>query len=363
MDTDDYPRRNRNNALKYFLSSLAGAGLMLLLLYTIGPAVPRLGAPQQSPGSQTQYDRLGTTVNTDVTSAAGKVVPSVVGITISKVERGRLIQGVGSGVIVNSSGYILTNNHVAGGTLQSMVVSLYDGRNINGTTVWADPTLDLAIVKINADGLVTAPLGDSRTTTVGQQAIAIGNPLGLTLQRTVTAGIISAVNRTIEVEQGAFMEGLLQTDASINPGNSGGPLVNVKGEVVGINTIKVTTAEGLGFAIPINVAKPVIERITGSGSFATPALAMQVLDRDLGRAYNFVIEKGVYVYDCIDGGCAHKAGIRKGETVLSVNDIPVESAIHFKEALYRAANNAAVKLRVRNAIGTERDVYIRIDGK
>jgi S1-C subfamily serine protease len=305
---------------------------------------------------------MNTGSGTNVTSAAEKVIPAVVGITVTRTEGGSAVQGVGSGVIVDSSGYILTNNHVAGGDARDIVVSLYDGRDLPGTTVWAEPVLDLAIVKVNAGRLTTAALGDSKTVLIGEQAIAIGNPLGLTFQRTVTAGIISAVNRTIEVASGTFMEDLIQTDASINPGNSGGPLINVRGEVVGINTIKVTSAEAMGFAVPINVAKPVIDRFRSGNGYSAPDVSLQVLDRELRRAYNFVLDKGVYVYDCRDGGCAHRAGIKKGDVIMSINGKPVSTALELREELYRTGADNMVNLMVRTTGGIEKNVSFKLDG-
>jgi len=228
-----------------------------------------------------------------ITSAAGKVIPTVVGILTTRVVQGRRTQSIGSGVIVDSTGYILTNNHVAGKDAEEIIVSLYDGREVDGTVVWTDPVLDLAVVKINADNLPVAVLGDSKNLKVGEQAIAIGNPLGLTFQRTVTAGIISALNRTIEIEEGVFMEDLIQTDASINPGNSGGPLINIRGEVIGINTIKVKTAEAMGFAVPINIVRPVVGRLRIDGKFTTPDMGLQAIDKELGRVYGFVADGGV----------------------------------------------------------------------
>ncbi|WDC85692.1 trypsin-like peptidase domain-containing protein [Caloramator sp. mosi_1] len=194
---------------------------------------------------------------------------------------------------------MLTNNHVAGYSTSNIVVSLYDGRETNGRVVWADEVLDLAIVKIDEANLNIARLGDSKNVKIGEPVIAIGNPLGLTFQRTVTAGIVSALNRTIENSEGVFMEDLIQTDASINPGNSGGPLVNTKGEVIGINTVKVTTAEGIGFAVPINIVKPIINSIKATGKFETPSLGIKGFDKNLAGYYDFKIEKGIYVYDVL----------------------------------------------------------------
>lgn len=347
-------------AIKYMKKVLAASLAAAMLLSTAGCSkiLQRLSSPpQQTP----QVERLSFPGTADVSTAAGKVIPSVVGITIIKTEAGKTLQGVGAGIIVDSTGYILTNNHVAGGTLQSMTVSLYDGRDVPGTTIWTDPTLDLALVKVNANNLTAAVLGDSKIVRIGQPAVAIGNPLGLTFQRSVTAGVISAVNRTIEVSPGEYMEDLLQTDASINPGNSGGPLININGEIIGINTIKVTTAEGMGFAVPINVAKPVIDRVKTGGTFKTPALAVTAVDGNLGKMYNFTSGKGVYILKCTDGGCAQKHGIVNGEAVLSVDGTPVNSAIELKEALYRAGIGKTVRLRVKNSIGQERDIDIKLE--
>lgn len=349
---------------KLFCMKFTVYTIMVLIIFLTASGcsepVPRLTAPpQQTP----QADNIIAAGDTDISTAAGKVIPSVVGITITKTQEGRRVQGVGSGIIIDSAGYILTNNHVAGGTIESMSVSLYDGRDAAGTTIWTDPTLDLAIVKIDISGLPTAALGDSKNIKIGQPAVAIGNPLGLTFQRTVTAGVISAINRTIEVGPQTYMEGLLQTDASINPGNSGGPLINVRGEVIGINTIKVTTAEGIGFAVPINVAKPVIEKVRTGGNFVTPTLGMTAVDGNIGRLYSFADGKGVYVMSCKDGGCAHKAGLVKGDAILSVNDIPVNSAIELKEELYKIGDGNHVKLRVKDSNGRERDVIIKLGGK
>lgn len=317
--------------------------------------------------SENRQSNIGTTTALDsntITAAAAKVMPSVVGITSTRVSRDLLnensrTQGVGSGVIVDNRGYILTNNHVAGGA-ESLEVSLFDGRNVAGKAVWTDPILDLAIVKVNANNLTAANLGDSKNVIIGQDAIAIGNPLGLNFQRTVTAGIISAVNRTIEVEKGSFMEGLIQTDASINPGNSGGPLINSRGDVVAINTIKVLTAEGMGFAVPVNVVKPVIAKITSGEKYSPSSVGLQSFDKELGKIFGFTTDRGVYVYDCKDGKCSHKAGIRKGDIILSVDDRPVNTAIEFKEAMNGVGAGEIVKLRIRNSKG-ERDVYVTLD--
>jgi serine protease Do len=352
------------------IRSIIASCTIASMLFTSACTANQSGSyPQQQNllqnGTAPQAGRATALDSSAITFVAEKVSPSVVGITTTRLTKdlysqNQRTEGVGSGVIVSNKGYILTNNHVAGGA-ESLMVSLFDGRDVRGQMVWADPVLDLAIVKINADNLTEAALGDSKTVRVGEDAVAIGNPLGLTFQRTVTAGIISAKNRTIEVEKGVFMEGLMQTDASINPGNSGGPLINARGEVVGINTVKVITAEGMGFAVPINVAKPVIAKVSSGGNYGAPSIGLQSFDKELGKIFDFVIDKGVYVYDCKDGSCASKAGIKKGDAIISVNGKPINSAIELKEALNEAGEGGKVVLRVKNGDG-EKDVSIILDG-
>ena len=173
-------------------------------------------------------------------------------------------------MIVSENGYILTNWHVAGEKYSTCYITLENAKTVNGNVVWSDKDLDLAIVKITASNLKYITLGDSDNIKIGQKAYAIGNPIGVEFQRTVTSGIISGINRTIKIddENGeSYMEDLIQTDATINPGNSGGPLINSKGEVIGVNSVKITNAEGIGFALPINIVKPVIQSFLENGKF------------------------------------------------------------------------------------------------
>ena len=197
------------------------------------------------------------------------VTKSVVGISKLKntgnsifgsSDEGKL--GLGTGVIVSPKGYILSNEHLTGEKFSTCYVTLEDGRNYDGTVVWSDIDLDLSIVKINAKDLPAVVLADSSLIRVGESVYAIGNPIGFEFRRTVTSGIISATNRTIKLEEAdnlSYMTDLIQTDATINPGNSGGPLIYPTGEVIGINTVKISSAEGIGFAVPINVIKGVIK--------------------------------------------------------------------------------------------------------
>ncbi|WP_094546154.1 S1C family serine protease [Petroclostridium xylanilyticum] len=310
----------------------------------------------------------------DITAIASRVMPSVVGISTSSIDQDSLFRSsqgeswsVGSGVIVSENGYILTNHHVVGPNPNRIVVTLANGKTINARSEWADPTLDLAIIKVNATGLPVAVLGDADQLKVGETAVAIGNPLGLQFQRTVTAGIISAVNRTIRVATDGrenFMEGLIQTDASINPGNSGGPLINSRGEVIGINTIKVASAEGMGFAIPINITKPVITSFLEKGSYSTPYMGLFAYDRVVAEYVNqeMNIQKGVYVAQIDVNSPVYRAGIRSGDIITHMDDVEVNTMMQLREAMFKCGPGSNCTLRfIRD--GRVREVSFTLENR
>jgi serine protease Do len=280
-----------------------------------------------------------------VEAVAKKAMSSVVGITSVQVQKEfiweREVEGVGSGVIVDPNGYILTNSHVVGdGNAKRINVLFENGDKIPGNVLWNDAALDLAVVKVDASGLPTADLGDSESLEVGQLAVAIGNPLGLDFQRTVTSGVISGLNRSIRVNQYNVIEDLIQTDASINPGNSGGPLLNSKGEVIGINTVKIKSeaAEGLSFAIPINVAKPIIEGVIKQGGFKTVYLGVtgvevERYERTLG--VDLSIDKGVIILEILPNSPVDKSGLRPGDIMVKIDNQEIESMNQLKKILYK----------------------------
>ena len=278
---------------------------------------------------------------------ADKVMPSVVGIdtkyTYTSSYGGGFFwgyggpqeyeaEGVGTGFIVSEDGYILTNSHVVNdGEYNSITVSLYDGSEVEGKVLWNDSTLDLAVVKIEAEGLEAAELGDSDEMRIGSYAAAIGNPLGLAFERSMSQGIISGLNRSITVTNestGATvtMEGLLQTDATINSGNSGGPLLNSSGQVIGINSAKAASGEGMGFAIPINVAKPIIDQVISTGEFNRVYIGITGVGLEDQTSYSqdqlneyFGTTSGIYVASVSEHGGAEAAGLQKGDIILSVD--------------------------------------------
>lgn len=329
----------------YFLIAVFGAivGGGLVMGYG-GPFLAKPTPPNQTAQNPLQpptaHAQLSEARNTAVVRAAQAVGPAVVGITNKAYARDffnrpvLVKQGVGSGVIFDANGYIVTNNHVVQDA-QELVVSLADGRTFTGRVVGSDAPTDLAVVKVDAAGLPAAVLGDSDSLMVGEPAIAIGNPLGLEFRGSVTVGVISALNRSIDVGERRFK--LIQTDAAINPGNSGGALVNADGVVVGINSAKIQAAgvEGIGFSIPVNSARPIIQSIIEKGRVVRAYMGVGALDRNTAARYGYELklEKGVYLAKIYPGGPAAKAGIREGDVILSVGGVEINSVPDLRDAL------------------------------
>jgi serine protease Do len=274
--------------------------------------------------------------------------------------------GSGSGVIVHPDGYIITNNHVVDGAEKDGIeVVLNDTRRFKGSVVGSDPTTDLAVIKIDASGLPTASIGNSDDLLVGEWVVAVGNPLGL--NSTVTAGIVSAIGRSgIGVIRDNYrIENFIQTDAAINPGNSGGPLVNLNGEVVGINTAIATTNaryQGYGFAIPINLAKGVAEDLIAYGAIRRGYIGVQIegVDETMSKALGLAKAQGVIVQNLVDGGAAKNAGIKEGDVILSVDDREMNSASELQSYIASKHPGDVVTLKVfRSGKTIERKVTLR----
>ena len=229
--------------------------------------------------------------------------------------------GLGSGILVSEKGYILTNAHVAGEKYSNCYVTLDLGNQYKADVIWSDNNLDLAILKISGGLFPYAQIGNSEEIKIASEVYAIGNPIGYEFQKTVTKGIVSAKDRTIkftENNQEIYMSNLIQTDATINPGNSGGPLINANGEVVGINTIKITSAEGIGFAVPINLVKPILAKLEQTNQFEEASLGIFAFDKNvlpyLEEELNW--QAGIYVENVIAGSAAEKAGILDRKSVV-----------------------------------------------
>ncbi len=315
----------------------------------VGGAVSTLVLEDKISQTPSQTVSIATKDGVGVVEAvAEKALPSVVGIVMTTTRQSffgvQALQGSGSGFIVNKDGYIVTNSHVVdGGNAQSVTVSFYDGTEAQGRVLWADPSLDLAVVKVdNVKNLVPAELGDSSELKIGEEAIAIGNPLGLDFQRSVTSGVISGLNRTLGQvsKEGSpsanTLEGLIQTDASINQGNSGGPLLNREGKVIGINSAKISSAEGLGFSIPINTVKPIVDQIAKTGTYSTVQLGIQGLDTSevlQALHVNLGTKTGVFVTNVPENTDAARAGIAAGDVVTAIDDHAVSGVNNLKSIL------------------------------
>jgi putative serine protease PepD len=296
-----------------------------------------------------------------VTAAAQKASPSVVTISVSSGSSG----GTGSGIILDTEGHILTNTHVVtldGAAADAAVeVRTSDGQVYKATIVGTDPLSDLAVIKIDAQGLTPATLGDSGAVNVGDTAIAIGAPLGLS--GTVTDGIVSAVNRTIETESSATSQGsssqdsisinVIQTDAAINPGNSGGALVNAQGEIIGVNVAIASAGSssssssssgniGVGFSIPINQAKRVAEEIISTGAASHGQLGLSVQDKTSGSSSDFTA--GAEVASVTSGSAADKAGLQSGDVVTGLAGRTVTDASELTAAAREQAAGSTVKI-------------------
>ncbi len=258
----------------------------------------------------------------------------------------RRVTNLGSGVIASADGYIITNNHVIEGA-EDILVKLSDGREYKGRPVGKDPRTDIAIIKIDEKNLPTVPWADSDKLRVGEIVFAIGNPYGL--NQTITMGIVSALGRTgIGITD---YEDFIQTDAAINPGNSGGALVNIKGEIVGINTaiFSVTGGDqGIGFAIPANMVKNVMENIVKEGKVVRGWLGVQIqaLTPELARQFNLKDEKGVLLADIVEGGPAEKGGLKRGDVIIEYNGKKIENPFQLRNMVATTKPGDTVNIMV-----------------
>ena len=279
-----------------------------------------------------------------VTTVAESVSPAVVRIQVeSKQGRG----GSGSGFIFTPDGFILTNSHVVHGG-EKITVSTPDSGDFNAQLIGEDPDTDLALLRIDAPVLRSAKLGDSRRIRVGQLVVAIGNPYGF--QYTVTAGVVSALGRSLRSQSGRLIEDVIQTDAALNPGNSGGPLVNSQGEVVGVNTATILPAQGLCFAISINTAQFIASKLIRYGRVQRSYIGVQTqtapLNRTIARHYELKINTGALVLSAEPSSPAQKAGLQEGDVIVSLAGEPVEGVDVLHRLLGEERINVPTRLTV-----------------
>lgn len=294
--------------------------------------------------------------NEEITNTLERVNNAVVGISRVKnmgsaVFSNNVEFNMGTGFIVSSNGYIVTNAHVSGEKYSSCYVTLENGQTYNGSVVWSNANLDLSIVKIEVNNLNYVSLGNSSDARIGKTVYAIGNPIGFEFQRTVTSGIVSAVDRTLILEENGtkvYMSDLIQTDATINSGNSGGPLITSSGEVIGVNSIKITSAEGIGFAIPIDVIKPIVEKFVSTGNFEEATLGIEAFDKNvipyLNSNLNF--STGIYVAQVLENSVAASAGIEVGDIITEIDDVNLNKMNELKAYIYEKNPYDEVSLQI-----------------
>lgn len=297
--------------------------------------------------------------STELENILENITESIVGISKIKdigttifLEKSTENLNLGTGVIISKEGYILTNQHVAGSQYSTCYITLKNGVTDNGVVVWASEDLDLAIIKINIKNLPEANLGDSDNIKIGTSVYAIGNPVGYELQRTVTSGIISGTNRIIKTEDDntkSYLEGLIQTDATINQGNSGGPLINKNGEIIGITTLKIEDAEGIGFAIPINIVKPILKKLVETGKFEEPYLGISGYDKEVipYLSSNINFEEGIYIEEIDPQGPLKNSGIQTGDIIEKIDDTKIESMNKLKEYIYTKNIGDEVTIQIK----------------
>jgi serine protease Do len=300
-----------------------------------------------------------------IIAAVEKVSKSVVNIASVRMVQDQLfrvfpIEGVGSGIIVDGKGFILTNNHVVRDA-QKLRITLKDGNVFNGVVVGTDEVTDLAVIRVDSkEALPFARLGNSDQLKIGEIVIAIGNPFGLTGGPTVTAGIVSALNRSLQFESGALE--LIQTDAAINPGNSGGPLVNTNGEVIGINTAKMPYAQGIGFAVPVNTARVIVRDLMESGRITSRpwiGIATIKITKQLAQYYRLPTDDGVLIAQVESQSPADYADLRKGDIVEAIDGKKISDPSQMSSNIRKRNINEKIIMTI-NRYGRRFDCQIQL---
>ena len=353
--------------LASLISATLASGGTYLVLDAAGALDRAAPAATSSPGTTTGVNQpITVDESSAIIEAAAKVSPAVVRISVSGTTTSPFGEvpesGVGSGVIYDSEGWILTNRHVvrtsSGQIAGDLTVELKDGREFEGEVYGIDTLTDLAIVKIDGKDLPAAPVGDSSGLKVGQLVVAIGSPLG-TYSNTVTSGIVSATGRTIRVEDGTQLTNLIQTDAAINPGNSGGPLLDAAGNVIGINTAIARDSNGIGFAIPVNIARPIMQQALAGQDLARPYIGIRYepIDAQLAEDEDLPVDHGARigpgrnaageVLPAIEPDSpADNAGLRDGDIIVRIDDVAIDAEHPLDAVLSQFAPGATVSVEV-----------------
>ena len=372
-------KKKSKSKIKTTIETIISTVIVLGILYGIYQMYDKIEIVTEKETQKTNYstERVKTVENITqnsekITDIIEKVSNSVCGISKLKTKDSTVLSiesesnlGLGTGIVVSSNGYILSNSHVTGEKYSTCYITIEEGNTYKGTVVWANEDLDLSITKITAQNLNYCNLGNSDNVKVGETVYAIGNPIGYEFRKTVTSGIISAINRTVKIEENentTYMSNLIQTDATINPGNSGGPLINSKGEVIGINSVKITSAEGIGFAVPINVIKPVVESYTKKGKFEEATLGISVYDETVAKYFKLAnkFTSGIYVAQINRAESSKK--IRKGDIITKIDEIELKTINDLKKYIYSKKPNDKVTLTIiRN--NKEKQIEVKLKRK
>ena len=360
-----YKKKNHRK-LKSFFVGLIWGGIIIGILYYLYSSYQKIEIKEEKYQSEklevsTTY---GQTVenekenNKKIADVIEDVTKCVCGISKLKNAGKSILSmatetelGLGTGIIVSDNGYILSNSHVTGEKYSTCYVTIEDKTTYRGTVVWSDEDLDLSITKITAKDLPYIELGSSKNVRVGEAVYAIGNPIGYEFRRTVTSGIISALNRTIKIEENdktSYMTDLIQTDATINPGNSGGPLICIDGKAIGVNSVKITSAEGIGFAVPIDVIKPVLNSYIEKGKFEEATLGIYGYDYSIEQTLNFKnnFKNGVYVEKIIKGSSADRTKLSEKDIINKIDGIKIETLNDLRQYIYSKSPGDTINLTV-----------------
>lgn len=353
------PEKKTNVFAVCLISVLATLSICLIGLFVLGWAVSddhNSNAINQQNTESTHASTLEQLAKKEgsemsIVDIANKVGPAVCGITVTQQVQSffgtQLAEGSGSGIIISEDGYIVTNQHVIENASEIKVI-LSSGQEYTAQLVGQDANTDLAVIKIDGDNFPVAELGYSGELAVGELAIAIGNPLGQEFAGSVTVGVISALNRSVTVEDRTYT--LIQTDAAINSGNSGGALVNSFGQVVGINSLKALQAEGLGFAIPIDFAKPIIDDLMANGYVkGRPVIGVSLREVDSSMSQQYGVPEGLYVVSVTPFSAAEKAGVIQGDVILEADGQKVSTVAELNAIKNQKRAGDTIKLKIKRS--------------
>lgn len=347
-----YTGERRPGLLGYLAVALIGAIIGGLIVSFVVPQLMNGSQGNLGQNNGTQTAPIESSGESPVIQIAEKVSPAVVGVSnqvnVNSIFHTQPVeQGSGSGVVFDEQGYIVTNYHVIQNS-DKITVTLTNGKKVAAKLIGSDQRTDLAVIKIEEKGLTAARFGDSSKLKVGELAVAIGNPLGEQFASTVTTGVISALNRTVDIQEQRLK--LIQTDAAISPGNSGGALVNSRGEVIGINSVKIVDleVEGLNFAIPIDSVKPIVDSIIKSGKVVRPWIGILGGDVDpmAVQQYGLSVEEGVFVSQLPEGSPAGKAGLKSGDVIVQFDDAKIKNFDELRENVDKHKIGDTVNLKV-----------------